>query len=358
MKRMHHRVPVFTVGSARLALASFAVLGVLAVPACADSIADFYKGKDLRFVISTTAGTGYDTYARTVGRHLSRHIPGNPSIVPQNMPGAGGITAANHLYAVAAKDGTAFGMIQNTVPFEPLFENKAALFDAARFNWLGTPATEVGLFIVFHTSKIKTLRDAQTQEFVAGTTGTASTPALYGRLFNQLLGLKTRLITGYPGQLELLLAMEKGEIDAMTSPFWSSLKIQRPKWYPEKTALILFQYGAAPHPDLKDVPFAPDLIAGAADKVLLAAASAPLEAGRPIAAPPGTPAERVAALRQAMAATFKDAQFIADCEKQGIDCSDARTGAELEALIKRAYAAPEDIRKRLVAIQRGTEERK
>jgi tripartite-type tricarboxylate transporter receptor subunit TctC len=337
--------------------ASAAALGCFAAPACADAVADFYKGKDLRLVISATAGTGYDTYARTVGRHLSRHIPGNPSIVPQNMPGAGGITAANHLYAVAVKDGTVFGMIQNTVPFEPLFENKAALFDAARLNWLGTPATEVGLLIVYHTSKIKTLRDAQSYEFIAGTTGTASTPAFYGRLFNQLLGLKTRLITGYPGQLELLLAMEKGEIDAMTSPFWSSLKVQRPKWYPEKTVAILFQYGAAPHPDLKDVPFAPDLIARA-DKVLLAAASAPLEAGRPIAAPPGVPADRVAALRQAMAATFKDPQFLADCEKQGIDCADTRSGAELEALIKRAYAAPDDIRKRLVAIQHGTEERK
>src|SRR5262245_65599780 len=334
-----------------LALAAAVWLG--AVPARADAVADFYKGKDLRLVISTTAGTGYDTYARTVGRHLGRHLPRNPSIVPQNMPGAGGIAAANHLYAVAPKDGTVFGMIQNTVPFEPLLEHKAALFDAARFNWLGTPATEVGLFIVYHTSKIKTLRDAQTQEFIAGTTGTASTPAFYGRLFNQLLGLKTRLITGYPGQLELLLAMEKGEVDAMTSPFWSSLKVQRPTWYAEKTVVFLFQYGAALHPDLKDVPFAPDLLRSATDKQLLSAASAPLEAGRPFAAPPGVPAERIAALREAMQATFKDPQFIADCEKQGIDCTDTRSGQQLDALIKQAYGTPEEIRKRLIAILQG-----
>ena len=336
-----------------LAVALMAGLALLAPPAQADGVADFYRGKELRFVISTTAGTGYDTYARAVARHLPRHIPGTPAIVPQHMPGAGGITAANHIYAVAPKDGTVFGMIQNTVPFEPLFENKAALFDANRFGWLGTPATEVGLVIVYHTSKIKTLRDAQTHEFIAGTTGTASTPAFYGRLFNQLLGMKTRLIPGYPSQLDLLLAMEKGEIEAMTSPFWSSLKVQRPTWYPQKTVAILFQYGAAAHPELKDVPYAPDLVRNVDDKVLLAAASAPLVAGRPIGAPPGIPADRLAALREAMAATFKDPQFIADCEKQGIDCTDTRSGAELQELIRDAYAAPDAIKRRLVAIQQG-----
>src|SRR5262249_1579244 len=165
----------------RLTLASVAPLTLSAAPAQADAVADFYKGKDLRFIISTTPGTGYDTYARAVARHLPRHIPGNPAIVPQHMPGAGGITAANYIYALAPKDGTVSGMIPTTVPFEPVFENKAALFDANRFGWLGPPATEVGLVIVYHTSRIKTLRDAQTNEFIAGTTGTASTPAFYGR---------------------------------------------------------------------------------------------------------------------------------------------------------------------------------
>src|SRR6185295_8066464 len=154
--------------------------------------------------------------------------------IVQNMPGAGGIAAANHIYSVAPPDGTVFGMIQNTVPFEPLLENAAARFDPMKMNWLGTPATEVGLYIVYRTSKVRTLRDAQMHETIAGTTGTASTPALYGRLFNQILRTKTKLIGGYPGQLELLLSMEQGETNAMTSPFWSSLKVQRPTWYPQK----------------------------------------------------------------------------------------------------------------------------
>jgi tripartite-type tricarboxylate transporter receptor subunit TctC len=321
--------------------------------ALADPVADFYKGKELRLVISTAAGTGYDTYARAVGRNLSRHLPGNPTIVPQNMPGAGGILAANYLYGVAPKDGTAFGMIQNTVPFEPLFENKAAKFDSAKFNWLGTPTTEVGLYIVYHTSKIKTLRDAQTHEVIAGVTGTASTPALYGRLFNQVLHMKTKLVAGYPSQLDLLLALEKGEMDAMTSPFWSSLKIERPKWYPEKTVRIFFQYGAAPNPELNDVPFARNLVENEADRTLLDVATAPLGTGRPMTAPPGVPPERVKALRDAFEATFKDPAFVAECAKLGIECSDTRNGEELSAFIQHVYAAPEDIKKRLVAIQRG-----
>lgn len=338
------------IGRAALILAALAIAP--ATQSHADAVADFYKGKDLRMVVSTTAGTGYDTYARAVARHLPRHMPGSPTIVVQNMPGAGGITAANYIYSVAPPDGTAFGMIQNTVPFEPLFENASARFDPMKMNWLGTPATEVGLYIVYRTSKVKTLRDAQMHETIAGTTGTASTPAFYGRLFNEILRTKTKLIGGYPGQLELLLSMEQGETNAMTSPFWSSLKVQRPTWYAQKIVSIIFQYGGAPHPELKDVPFAMDLVENANDKILLTAASAPLGFGRPYAAPPAVPADRIAALRAAFAATFKDPQFLADCKKQGVECDDSRTGAQLDAQIREAYAIPAEIRKRLVALQK------
>jgi hypothetical protein len=221
-----------------------------------------------------------------------------------------------------------------------------------KLNWLGTPTTEVGLYIVYRTSKVKTLRDAQAHETIAGTTGTASTPAFYGRLFNQILRTKTKLIGGYPGQLELLLSMEQGETDAMTSPFWSSLKVQRPTWYPQKMISILFQYGAAPHPELKDVPFAMDLVENANDKLLLTAASAALGFGRPYAAPPGVPADRINALRAAFAATFNDPQFLADCKKQGVECDDSRTGAQMDADIRTAYAIPAEIRKRLIGMQK------
>jgi tripartite-type tricarboxylate transporter receptor subunit TctC len=201
--------------AARLMLLLFALTWPALWPAsaAADAIADFYKGKDLRMIISSSVGGGYDIYARLIAKHLTRYLPGNPAIVPQNMPGAGGIAGANYISSVAPKDGTVIAAIQNTVPFEPLFENKAAQFDAVKLNWLGTPTSEVGLYLVWHGSKIKSLRDAQTQPMIAGAAGAASTPAFYGRLFNQILHLKARLVTGYPGQNEILLAMENGEVD-------------------------------------------------------------------------------------------------------------------------------------------------
>ncbi len=334
---------------AALALAG-ALPTLLATGAQADAVADFYKGKEVRLIISASIGGGYDIYARAVARHLGNHIPGNPTIVPQNMPAAGGLGAANHLNNVAVKDGTVIALFQNTVPLEPFFENKQAQFEAAKVGWLGTPTTETAMYLFWHASKVRTLEDAQRQEFVAGAAGAASTPAFYGRVFNQIFNFKARFITGYPGQNEILLAMENGEVEAMASPFWSSLKTARPTWYQEGKIRFLFQYGSEAHPDLKGVPLAVDLLKNEADKTLLTSASAPLGLGRPFGAPPGIPADRLAALRTAMMATFKDPAFLADCEKQRLECSNAKTGVELEALINRAYATPSDIRKRLVDI--------
>jgi tripartite-type tricarboxylate transporter receptor subunit TctC len=339
--------------AAAFAFYLLAMFGVSGMPAHADAISDFYKGKDLRLIISASVGGGYDIYARLIAKHLARHLPGNPIIIPQNMPGAGGIGASNYLYGVAPKDGTVIAAIQNTVPFEPFFDNKQALFDAAKLNWLGTPTTEAAIYLVYHTSKIQTLRDAQTQEIIAGAAGATSTPAFYGRIFNQILHMKARLVTGYPGQNEILLAIENGEVEAMPSPFWSSLKASRPNWYPEHKVRFLFQYGLKPHPELQGVPFALDLLDNAADKILLTAASAPLGLGRPFAAPPGLPADRLAALRDAFMATFKDPDFIADCASQRLECSNATNGAELARLVAQVYATPEDIRQRLVAIQQA-----
>jgi len=331
-------------------LAAFVLMSLASTAVRADDVADFYKGKEVRIIISASIGGGYDIYARAVARHLGTHIPGNPTIVPQNMPAAGGLGAANHLNNVAAKDGTVIALFQNTVPLEPFFENKQAQFDAAKIGWLGTPTTETALYMFWHSSKIRTLVDAQRQEFVAGAAGAASTPAFYGRVFNQIFNFKARFITGYPGQNEILLALENGEVEAMASPFWSSLKTARPGWYTEGKIRFLFQYGSDPHSDLKGVPLALDLLQSQADKTLLAAAGAPLGLGRPFGAPPGIPADRLAALRNAMMATFKDPAFLADCQQQRLECSNAKTGAELDALINRAYATPADIRKRLIDI--------
>jgi tripartite-type tricarboxylate transporter receptor subunit TctC len=319
-------------------------------PACADSVADFYRGKELRVIIGASVGGGYDTYARAIAKHLGEHIPGNPGIVPQDMPAGGGLAAANHIYNVASRDGTVIGAMQNTVPFEPFFNNRQAQFDATRLSWLGTPTSEVAMYLVWHASKIQSLQDAQTHEMIAGGAGAASTPVFYGRIFNQILGLKARFVNGYPGQNEILLAMENGEVEAMTSPFWSSIRTARPNWIPQHLVRILFQYGERPHPDLAGVPFALDLLDREADKILLRAASAPLGLGRPFAAPPGVPADRLAALRAAMMATFADPAFRADCMQQRLQCSDPKSGDEIADLIGAVYGTPPDIRQRLIDI--------
>jgi hypothetical protein len=206
------------------------------------------------------------------------------------------------------------------------------------------------LYVIWHTSKIKTLHDAQNQDFIAGGAGSASTPVLYGRVFNQILGMKARFIAGYPGQNEILLAMENGEVEAMPSPFWSSLKTSRPRWVPDHLVRVLFQYGAKPHPELAGIPLAPDLLKNDSDRILPTAASAPLGLGRPFAAPPEVPTDRLAALRAAMMATFSDPAFIADCQKQRLDCSDARSGSAIADLIAQAYAIPTAVKKRLTDI--------
>src|SRR5882762_1460116 len=164
-------------------LAAFVLMSLASTAVQADDVADFYKGKELRLVVSASIGGGYDIYARAVARHLGAHIPGNPTIVPQNMPAAGGLGAANHLYSVAAKDGTVIALFQNTVPLEPFFDNKQTQFEAGKIGWLGTPTTEVAMYLIWHASKIKTMQDAQTQTMIAGAAGAASTPAFYGRVF-------------------------------------------------------------------------------------------------------------------------------------------------------------------------------
>jgi len=320
----------------------------------AASMAEHFRGKTIKLMIATGTGGAYGGYALVFAQYFGKHVPGEPTIVPEYRPGAGGVVAANYLYNVAPKDGTVITLLQNTVPLEPFFENKQAQFDAAQFGWLGTPTAEVALYMFWHTSKIRTLKDAQTQEYIAGAAGAASTPAFYGRVFNQIFNMKARFISGYPGQNEILHAMEGGEVEAMASPFWSSLKTSRPTWYKEGKIRFLFQYGGEDHPELKSVPRALDLLANDADKTLLAIAAAPLALGRPFTAPPGIPADRLAALRAAMLATFKDPAFLADCAKQRLECADPRSGEELGALIGRAYAAPADVRKRLVGMYQVT----
>ena len=329
----------------------------LVAPLAAQDLASVYKGQQVKLIISSPPGGGYDAYARTIARHLPAHIPGNPSIIAQNMDGAGGVRAANFLYSVAPKDGLTLGNLQNTVPFEPMYENKQATFDAAKFNWLGSPSKEVALLAVWHTVPVNTIEEAIAKDhtFVLGASGVNSTPAFYGRTLRAVFGVKIRLIVGYRGQTESLLAMEKGENEGYASAFWSSLKATKPDWIRDKKIKLVVQMALEPHPELKDVPFALAMIKNPDDRALMELASAQLAIGRPMVAPPDVPAERVTMLRRALDETYKDKGFLGECEKQRLECDSPVTGEQMQDILKRMYASPAPVVARLRAIYESKE---
>jgi len=321
--------------------------GLSIVAAAADPVADFYKGKTISMVISSGAGGGYDTLARTVARHIGKHVPGNPNLVPRNMPGAGGIVASKHMYTQAARDGTVMGTVMNNAPLEPLFGTKEADYDATKLNWIGTPSLETGLLIVWHTSKFKTIDDARQHEMTAGASGVNSAPAFYSRLLNELLGTKIKVIAGYPGQNEAYIAIERGELDTYGTTFWSSLTSTKQNWIKGNLIRILVQYGPVKEPELADVPYGPDLVKNEEDRLLFEAAYGPLTLGRPFLMPPEIPADRLAAVRKAFMDMIKDPDFRSEAEKLGLQIDNPRSGEQLQADVERLYRTPPHIVERL-----------
>lgn len=328
-----------------LALCAFAATGT--ARAKADAVADFYKGRAVTVVVSSSAAGGYDTLARALARHMGKHLPGNPAVIVRNMPGAGGMTATNFLYNNADKDGSIIGLVQNNTPFEPLFGTKEARYDPVKFNWLGSPSSETAMVLLWHTVPVSTVAELKAREVAVGVSGANSTPAFFTRLLNATLGTKMKPINGYPGQNDVLLAMERRELDGHPSAFFSSVRSTRPTWLREKTAKAILQYGPEKLAELPDVPFAPDLVASYEDKLTMQAAFAPLALGRPFLIPPGVPAERVAALRAAFAATMADAEFLAEGERMGLGLNAPRTGTQIQEVMERAYQSPPAVIERL-----------
>jgi tripartite-type tricarboxylate transporter receptor subunit TctC len=323
-----------------LALAAFG-----AVPAFAQN--PFYRGKTVTVVVSSSAGGGYDTMARAIARYLGKHIPGNPRVLVSNMPGAGGIVAMNYFYRSAPKDGTYIAAMQNNTPFEPLLGTKEALYDPAKFNWLASPSVEVGLLAVWKTAPVNSIADLQKREIVMGSSGANSTPSFYARLMNETLGTKMKLVVGYPGQNEAYLAMERGEIDGFPSLFYNTLNTTRPNWRTEKNLKLLLQYGLEREPSLPDVPSALDLVTDPEDKLVLQAGLAEVTLGRPYLMPPGVAPERVALMREAMEAVFKDEGFLANAKRMGLGVNSPKTGAEIQKLIEETYRMPPNVVERL-----------
>ncbi len=324
-------------------------LSLAAEAARADAAADFYRDKRVELLISSTAGGGNDISARMIARHIRPLMPGEPTFIPKNLPGAGGVTAANHLYNIAPRDGLAIAMVQNSALFEPLYGNDKALFDVRKFNWLGSPNKDVGVLMLWHNVPVDDIEEARRRGLVLGVSGGLNaTPAFYARVLSNVFDLNIKMVAGYPGQNEAFIAMERGENEGYPSAFWSTLKAVKPGWIRDKQIKMILHFGQAAHPELAHVPFADNLLKNNPEKrELMAAAAAPLAVGRPMMAPPDVPSVRVAALRAAIAATFRNVDYLAECEKLNLECADPTNGVELEKIIIDAYSAPAPVVKKI-----------
>jgi tripartite-type tricarboxylate transporter receptor subunit TctC len=331
----------------RVALALGAVSLLSASVAHAQPAANFYKGKSVTLIVSSSPGGGYDIMSRTIAKYLGSHLPGNPRVLVQNMPGAGGIVAMNYFYTNAPKDGTVLGAMQNNTPFEPLLGTREAKYDPTKFNWLGSPSTEVGLIAVWRNVPVNSLADLKRREITVGSSGANSTPSFYARLINETLGTKMRIVVGYPGQNEVYFAMERGEVDGFPSLFYNTLNATRPAWRKEKNIKLILQYGLEKEREISDVPNALDLVTAPEDRLLLQAGLAEVTLGRPYLMPPNVPADRVAAMRTAWEDTFRDPAFLADSKRMSLGVSSPRTGAQIQRLIEETYRTPPQIVDRL-----------
>ena len=332
-----------------VSLAPFAILLCASLGTCtqAQPVAGFYAGKTITLVVGGSVGGGYDTLARAIARSLGKQVPGNPTVVVRNMPGAGGIIATNYLYNAAEKDGTVLGLVENSTPLAPLFGTKEARYDATKFGWLGTPSIEAGLVLLWHSVPVNSVDDLRAHVTTVGASGVHSTQAFYSRLLNSTLGSKMKIINGYAGLNDSFLAMERGEIDGSPSVFYSALTSTRPAWLPDHLAKVIVQYGPERLQELPDAPFAPDLVTNPDDKLLMEAAFAPMALGRPLAMPPGIPSDRLAAMRKALADVFADSEFKAAADKSGLIVNAPRTGEQLQDVINHAYGSPSRVVDRL-----------
>lgn len=326
----------------KLASAVAVLAGVMAVtPAAAQTPEDFYKGKTIHFIIGYAPGSGYDLYARLLARHYGRHIPGNPTIISQNMPGAGSLAAANYLYEIAPKDGTHIGMTGRGTPMTPLLGGKGASFkDDKSFTWLGSMNNEISVCVAWHTAGVKTFSNAMDREMTTSATALgADDTTVFPAVLNAMIGTKFKWITGYTGGAAMNLAMERGEVEGRCGWSWSSVKSTQPDWLKDGKISILLQLSLEKHPELPNVPSVMDFAKTEEQKRVLELIFARQVMGRPVLAPPGLPADRVKALRAAFDATMKDPKFLAEAEKGNWEITPV-SGEEIERLMARIYATP------------------
>ena len=315
----------------------------LALPAAqAQSVADFYRGKQITMGIPSSPGGDYDLRARMVSRFIGKHIPGNPTLVPKNMPAGVGLEAMNWLYNIAPRDGTAVEIAVATMVSNQAMGGQGVQFDAARFNWIGNTTDSPDVVTSWYTTGVETVADAQAKELVVGAPGTATPSAYYPLMMNALLGTKFKIITGYPGGNDVNFAMERGEVGGRGSNSWASWKATKPDWLKDHKIFQLVQIGLKKSPDLPDVPLLMDLGKTDRDRAMLRFISAGTAFSRAFVTTQEVPADRLAALRAAFDATMKDPEFLAEADKINMDLSPS-TGAEVQKIVADLIATPKDV---------------
>lgn len=326
----------------RIGLPGIAIFAlVLTSPIAAQPAGDSLAGKSVSMIIGFGAGGGYDLWGRTVGRHIGRHLPGAPTVIPQNMPGAGSYAAASYIFNIAPKDGTVLGIIARDAALGPLSGATGARFDPTKLSWIGTPTKETNVCIAYHTSQVKSVRDLYEKQLIVGDTGPGTGTRSYPKALNELLGMKFKLVGGFPASSDVFLAMERGEVEGICESL-DSIKIRRPDWIPTKKISILFQGGAEPNPELDGVPFVLDLARTGEQRQAIEFLYAGQGIGRPFVAPPDLPADRLKMLRDAFNATMTDPAFVAEAQKSKLDL-EPEDGEHLAVLIAKIYATPKPI---------------
>jgi tripartite-type tricarboxylate transporter receptor subunit TctC len=328
----------------QLRLIAAAVFVLAAHAAVAQTPAEFYKGKTVSLLVGFGPGGEDDLWARTVARHLTNHIPGNPNVVSLHTPGSGGLLVANRLYNTAAKDGTVIGMINRGIPFEPLLAGQGTQFDALKINYIGSPGRDTTVCAARKDAAVKTLQDLYSQELMVGGTGSGADTAIYPDFLSALLGMKFKLVKGYQGSNEIQLAMERGEVQGICLAYDS---LSRGNLARTNQLNVLLQAGLTSDPRIKDVPSALDAAHSADERKALELFFARAAIGRPFVAPPELPADRLAVLRQAFDATLSDPAFLEDAKKQNLNVVPI-TGREMTAIVADAYKTPPEIVKRTV----------
>ena len=321
-------------------IAALMLVLCLARPTRADPVEDFYKNRTIRVVIGYSVGGGYDLYARLLARHMEKYIPGHPKLLPQNMEGAGSLKATNYLYGVAPKDGSTIGIIGRGLAMEPLLGD--GKYDATKFTWIGSIASEISICASWHTSPVKTWDDVLTRNFTVGGNGSGSDPDIFALLLRNVFGAKIKLVTGYPGGADINLALERGELEGRCGWSWSTIKSRNASWLQERKINLLAQFALEKHQDLADVPLIMDLATTQEQRQILRLILARQVMGRPVLAPPGVPEDRKLALRKAFDATMTDPEFLAEAKKADLEVNPVN-GETIDRLLADLYQTPKDI---------------